>query len=148
MMSDYYLNPIHKSGRGAGGGCFIKDFKAFADFYENLVGDKNGIDILRSVERKNIELLKKTKKDIHILKQVYGDDLKYLDKPQALLEAIKKNKAKDESKKIVKKKKLNKPSKQSKKKKLAKKIKSFKKKLKPVKKAKRPQKKSKKKSKR
>ena len=29
-----HLNPIHKSGRGAGGNCFIKDFAAFEEMYK------------------------------------------------------------------------------------------------------------------
>ncbi|MEK7068629.1 MAG: hypothetical protein AAB964_02335, partial [Patescibacteria group bacterium] len=29
-----YARPMHKSGRGAGGGCFIKDFAAFRALYE------------------------------------------------------------------------------------------------------------------
>ena len=34
-----YMNPVHKSGRGAGGDCFIKDFEAFSSFIEKgIVG--------------------------------------------------------------------------------------------------------------
>ena len=67
-----HLDPIHKSGRGAGGHCFIKVFASFRRFYEKKVGDKKGIDALKFVEIKNIELLKKSNKDIGLLKGVYG----------------------------------------------------------------------------
>ncbi|NQV88254.1 MAG: hypothetical protein HQ402_01690 [Parcubacteria group bacterium] len=67
-----HLDPIHKSGRGAGGHCFIKDFASFRKFYEKMVGDKKGIDALKFVEIKNIELLKKSNKDLGLLKSVYG----------------------------------------------------------------------------
>lgn len=69
-----YLNPVHKSGRGAGGHCFIKDFAAFTEIYKNkVVDDKLGIDVLKSLENKNIELLKTTQKDLDLLSGVYGD---------------------------------------------------------------------------
>ncbi len=68
-----HLNPIHKSGRGAGGNCFIKDFAAFADIYEGLVGDKKGIDLLKAFEEKNIDLLINSNKDIDLLRGVYGE---------------------------------------------------------------------------
>lgn len=69
-----YLNPVHKSGRGAGGHCFIKDFAAFTETYKNkVVDDKLGIDVLKSLENKNIELLKTTQKDLDLLSGVYGD---------------------------------------------------------------------------
>lgn len=71
-----YLNPIHKSGRGAGGHCFIKDFAAFSLIYHDLVkGDKRGAAVLKSLENKNIELLKKSKKDLDLLQGVYGDSI-------------------------------------------------------------------------
>lgn len=72
MMSHYYLNPIHKSGRGAGGGCFIKDFAAFLAVYEKTK-DKKGTAVLKALEAKNIELLKASKKDLPTLKSVYGN---------------------------------------------------------------------------
>lgn len=66
-----YMNPIHKSGRGAGGECFIKDFAAFADLYEKLVKDPLGQKALRAIEKKNIALLKSTNKDLKLLRAVY-----------------------------------------------------------------------------
>lgn len=68
-----HLDPIHKTGRGAGGHCFIKDFAAFREIYEAEVGDKLGLDVLRALEEKNIDLLTSTNKDLDLLKGVYGD---------------------------------------------------------------------------
>ncbi len=67
-----YTSPFHKGGRGAGGNCFIKDFAAFTNYYEKNLKDPIGLKVLRTLERKNIELLKKTKKDLKLLKDVYG----------------------------------------------------------------------------
>ncbi len=73
--NDYHLEPLHKSGRGAGGHCFIKDFAAFRQMYEKHVGDEHGINVLRSLENKNIELLLSSEKDLDLLKGVYGEDV-------------------------------------------------------------------------
>jgi len=68
-----YSQPVHKSGRGAGGGCFIKDFAAFRDLYENLLPkDTESIQALKGFEKKNIQLLASTKKDLELLAGVYG----------------------------------------------------------------------------
>ena len=72
MMSHQYLNPVHKRGRGAGGGCFIKDFEAFLKVYESTVPDKKGLNVLRSLRDKNIELLVNSGKSIELLKEIYG----------------------------------------------------------------------------
>lgn len=72
MMCHTYLNPIHKSGRGAGGDCFIKDFKAFLTVYERTVGDVAAINVLKALELKNNELLVSTNKDLDLLQGVYG----------------------------------------------------------------------------
>lgn len=71
-----HLDPIHKTGRGAGGHCFIKDFAAFREIYEQKVGDKPGIDVLKALEEKNIDLLLATNKDLDLLKGVYGEKIK------------------------------------------------------------------------
>ncbi|MFA6094592.1 MAG: hypothetical protein WC757_01765 [Candidatus Paceibacterota bacterium] len=68
-----YMNPIHKTGRGAGGHCFIKDFAAFKKLYEAKVGDEIGNAVLDALERKNIDLLVSTRKDLDLLEGVYGD---------------------------------------------------------------------------
>ena len=68
-----YSQPVHKSGRGAGGGCFIKDFAAFRDVYEKLMPkDVASIAALKAFEKKNIQLLTDTNKDLELLVGVYG----------------------------------------------------------------------------
>ncbi|MCX6820304.1 MAG: hypothetical protein NT019_03445 [Candidatus Adlerbacteria bacterium] len=60
-------------GRGAGGHCFIKDFKALRELYEKLSpADASGVAVLKALEQKNIELLTKSGKDLDLLKGVYG----------------------------------------------------------------------------
>lgn len=74
MMSPYYNSPIHKSGRGAGGHCFIKDMAAFRGQYEALLTDDTlGIKVLTLLEEKNLELLKETGKDQDLIRGVYGE---------------------------------------------------------------------------
>lgn len=73
MMSPYYNHPVHKGGRGAGGNCFIKDMAAFRHLYEELiVDDKIGLAVLKVLEEKNIELLKKSNKNLDLVDGVYG----------------------------------------------------------------------------
>ena len=68
-----YSQPVHKSGRGAGGGCFIKDFAAFRAHYKTtLPKDIASINALIAFEKKNIQLLTSTKKDLELLAGVYG----------------------------------------------------------------------------
>lgn len=63
-----------KPGRGAGGHCFIKDFAALRAMYEKLLPeDELGLAILRDLEEKNKSLLIESKKDLDLLKGVYGD---------------------------------------------------------------------------
>jgi UDP-glucose 6-dehydrogenase len=74
MMSPYYNTPSHKGGRGAGGHCFIKDMAAFRHLYEEKVKEDNiGLEVLKSLEKKNLELLNKTHKDKDLVAGVYGD---------------------------------------------------------------------------
>lgn len=75
-ISSRYSDPIHKSGRGAGGNCFIKDFAALRELYAKTVPeDAAGIEFLDGAARKNIELLTGSGKDVHILTQVYGAEV-------------------------------------------------------------------------
>lgn len=67
-----YASPVHKSGRGAGGHCFIKDFAALREIYEKTVANPSGVSVLKSMENKNIELLRSSGKDVEILKGVYN----------------------------------------------------------------------------
>lgn len=75
MMSPYYNTPVHKGGRGAGGNCFIKDMAAFRHLYEGQVSeDKIGLEVFKSLEKKNLELLGLTGKDQGLVEGVYGKD--------------------------------------------------------------------------
>ena len=74
-ISSRYAKPVHKTGRGAGGGCFIKDFAALRELYGNTFPDDTlSQHALRALECKNIDLLLKSGKDLELLKGVYGDD--------------------------------------------------------------------------
>ena len=70
-----YSKPVHKSGRGAGGACFIKDFAAFKEAYKKNVKDKIGLSLLTEMENKNNDLLLKSKKDLYLLAGVYGKNI-------------------------------------------------------------------------
>jgi len=70
-----HLDPIHKSGRGAGGHCFIKDFEAFRKLYNDKIGDVFGNKLLNSMVNKNFEYLEDSSKDLDIARGVYGNDL-------------------------------------------------------------------------
>jgi UDP-glucose 6-dehydrogenase len=70
-----HIDPIHKTGRGAGGHCFIKDFAVFSQMYKDLVGDELGQKVLASLKDKNIDLLVKSNKDLDLLKGVYGEEV-------------------------------------------------------------------------
>lgn len=73
LISKRYSNPVHKSGRGAGGGCFIKDVAALSKhFKKHLPSDKLALKVLEAMEAKNIELLTGTNKDLDLLEGVYG----------------------------------------------------------------------------
>jgi UDP-glucose 6-dehydrogenase len=74
-----YASPVHASGhdlqnpkRGAGGHCFIKDFKAFKDFLSYNLKDEKYVNMLSAIEAKNIELLRNSEKDLDLLEGVYG----------------------------------------------------------------------------
>lgn len=70
-----HLDPIHKSGRGAGGHCFIKDFEAFKELYDKKLNDPNGSQILNGLVQKNIKYLMDSNKDLDLLNGVYGKDI-------------------------------------------------------------------------
>ncbi|MDP2648296.1 MAG: hypothetical protein Q8P19_00120, partial [bacterium] len=75
MISNRYARPMHKSGRGAGGHCFIKDVAALRAEYERSLPDAHGVAVLKAMEGKNISLLRSTGKDLDILEDVYGADV-------------------------------------------------------------------------
>src|SRR3989338_8886640 len=73
LISKRYSNPVHKGGRGAGGGCFIKDFAALrAHIKKHLPQDKLALKVFEAMEAKNIELLTSTNKNLELLAGVYG----------------------------------------------------------------------------
>ncbi len=74
-IAPVHLDPVHKSGRGAGGHCLIKDFAALREFYEDECADMIGSNFLRSAEMKNIDLLKRSNKDLDLLEGVYGKQI-------------------------------------------------------------------------
>jgi UDPglucose 6-dehydrogenase len=69
-----YARPVHKSGRGAGGHCFIKDFAALTHVFKEKVADEKGVAILHALEEKNAALLCDTEKDLDLLEGVYGKE--------------------------------------------------------------------------
>lgn len=77
-FNELHVEPVHKSGRGAGGHCFIKDFAAFSEEYKRVVGDEAGVKLLEAMRDKNIDLLLSSEKDLDLLAGVYGK--KALDK--------------------------------------------------------------------
>jgi len=60
-----------KSGRGAGGVCFVKDVAALAEFYRTATKNKKGSALIDAAVAKNIELLRASKKDLDLLRGVY-----------------------------------------------------------------------------
>jgi len=77
LISNRYSNPIHKSGRGAGGGCFIKDMAALSSHIKkHLPGDVLAHKVFDAMEAKNIALLTGTNKDLDLLEGVYGSKVR------------------------------------------------------------------------
>lgn len=76
-IGESHTEPIHKSGRGAGGHCFIKDFEAFRLMYDAHTDDPTGSDLMKTLAYKNIQLLVESGKDMDLLEGVYGDLNKY-----------------------------------------------------------------------
>lgn len=71
LISNRYANPVHKSGRGAGGACFIKDMAAFSRLYAVSGKSSTGSAFLKSAEKHNIALLAASNKDLDLLRGVY-----------------------------------------------------------------------------
>ncbi len=67
-----HTEPLHKTGRGAGGHCFIKDFEAFRKLYDKVVNDPLGSKVFEAMKDKNIDLLLNSNKDIELVEGVYG----------------------------------------------------------------------------
>ena len=62
-----------KTGRGAGGVCFIKDVAALTALYKKAVKDPHGHRLLRAAIEKNINLLVTSGKDLDLLRGVHGE---------------------------------------------------------------------------
>ena len=78
-IGESHTEPVHSSGRGAGGHCLIKDFEAFRHLYNDTVTDTEGQAMLRTMAQYNIKLLSESQKDIDLLTGVYGEELKTKD---------------------------------------------------------------------
>ena len=74
-IGESHTQPVHSSGRGAGGHCLIKDFEAFRRIYDSQVNDVQGSKMLRAMAEKNVALLLNSNKDLDLLAGVYGEDL-------------------------------------------------------------------------
>lgn len=72
-IGESHTEPIHQSGRGAGGHCFIKDLEAFRKMYDTYMDDDAGSELIKSLAYKNIQLLVESNKDHDLLTGVYGD---------------------------------------------------------------------------
>lgn len=78
-----HMQPVHQyahmgdtTGRGAGGHCFIKDFAALRGHIEELLPEaKETHTLLRAMEAYNNKLLRETKKDLELLRGVYGEQM-------------------------------------------------------------------------
>ncbi len=61
--------------RGAGRSCFIKDFAALSEMYENAFpDDADAIMLMRGLEYKNSKFLRDADRYIDLLEGVYGED--------------------------------------------------------------------------
>jgi len=74
-IGNMHIDPVHKTGRGAGGECFIKDLAALRKFYQQNLNDEKADKIFSALEEKNVELLLKSQKDLNLLKGVYGEEI-------------------------------------------------------------------------
>jgi len=73
-IGDSHTGISHDGGRGAGGYCLIKDFAALRALYkEQNPEDIEGQKVLESLEKKNVELLRDSGKDLDLLRDVYGE---------------------------------------------------------------------------
>src|SRR3989338_8043962 len=75
FIPNRYARPIHKSGRGAGGHCFIKDFEALSTLYCEQFPNSKGCALFKVTVAKNRELLIESGKDLALLKDTYGNEI-------------------------------------------------------------------------
>lgn len=74
-IGNMHIDPVHKTGRGAGGECFIKDYAALKVFLNDNLGDEYTNQVMTALETKNFDLLVKSNKDLDLLKRVYGENV-------------------------------------------------------------------------
>ncbi len=72
VIAKWHIEPNPAVGRGVGGDCHIKDFETFSRLYKKLVGDPVGMAMIQAMKKKNISLLLESKKDLDLLRGVYG----------------------------------------------------------------------------
>jgi UDP-glucose 6-dehydrogenase len=72
-IGSVHTENFHKTGRGAGGDCLIKDFAMFRRMLEGVLpNDDFGMEAIRLIEKKNLKYLIDSGKDFKLLKSVYG----------------------------------------------------------------------------
>lgn len=75
QIAPEHLSPVHKTGRGAGGHCHIKDFAALREQAEKLLGPTHPwVDLMKTMEASNVRLLRDSGKDLELVEGVYGPD--------------------------------------------------------------------------
>lgn len=70
-----HTEPVHDSGRGAGGHCLIKDFEAFRTYFSDVVSDQKAMSMLDKMVDYNISLLVNSGKNLDLLAGVYGQEI-------------------------------------------------------------------------
>jgi nucleotide sugar dehydrogenase len=70
-----HTQPVHDSGRGAGGHCFIKDFEAFRKYHDTHNLGEAASDMLEAMVAYNNLLLVSSGKNLDLLSEVYGDSI-------------------------------------------------------------------------
>jgi nucleotide sugar dehydrogenase len=73
-IGNTHLDVLHKSGRGAGGHCFIKDTSCYKQMHKEVKGknSKMIVDFISGAEEYNNNLLLESDKDLDILSEVYN----------------------------------------------------------------------------
>jgi len=71
MTGPVHTKPIHKSGRGAGGICLIKDYAAFAALLGKTRLSAEAESVVEAIEVFNKKLLRDSGKDQQVIEEVY-----------------------------------------------------------------------------